>query len=892
MDATGGLPYPASWEADVVLRDGGTAALRPIRPDDAERLVAFYGRVSAESKYFRFFAPYPRLSKADVDRFTHVDHRDRVALILTVADEMIAVARYDRTGATTAEAAFLVQDADQGRGAGSVLLEHLAQAARENGIEKFTAEVLPDNRRMAVVFREAGYETAGEIEDGIAVFALEIEPTAMSLEVMAAREHRAEARSVERLLTPRSVAVVGASRSRDKVGQTLVRNLVVGGFTGPVYAVNPAARAVAGVPAYGSVLDIPGEVDLAVVAVPADAVRDVVTDCAAKGIHGLIVVSSGFAETGPEGRDRQRELTRLARAHGLRVIGPSALGIINSDPDLSLNATLAGVVPGRGGIGFFCQSGELGTVILQTLAERGLGLSTFVSAGNRADVSANDLLQYWIDDPSTDVVLLYLESIGNPRKFGRIARQMSRAKPVVAVRSGRFTQGVPVGHLVPQTSVPQAAVDAMFRQAGVVLVDTFDELLDVAQLLAYQPLPTGPDIAVVGNSDALGMLATDAAAGAGMHVVRRLPALRPDATAEDFEQALTDAVADDSVHSVVAVYVSPIDVTGADVAAAIGRVASGCTKPIVVTFLGSQGVPEPLRRYDERGRAGRGSVPSYATPEAAVRALAKAAEYARWRARPQGRIPRLDGIDEDGARRVVERVLAEYSTGTDIEGATLGELLRCYGIDLWPAYDVDSVDAAVTAAERLGWDVALKATAPHLRQRPDLADVWRNIDVEAEMRDAWETMVASFGAPDSAGFVVQKMAPPGVPVLVKCVEDRLFGPIVSFGLAGVATDLLDDLAYRMPPLTDVDAAEMIREVRAAPLLFGHRGGEHADVDALADLMHRLARLAYDIPEVLAAELGPVMAGASGVAVLGARVQLVPVEPQARSDWYARRLTRP
>ncbi|MGH3487726.1 MAG: GNAT family N-acetyltransferase, partial [Actinopolymorphaceae bacterium] len=573
MDASGELPYPASWEADVVLRDGGTAALRPIRPDDAARLVAFYARVSAESKYFRFFAPYPRLSKADVNRFTHVDHRDRVALILTVADEMFAVARYDRIGPKTAEAAFLVQDADQGRGAGSVLLEHLAQAARENGIEKFTAEVLPDNRRMAVVFREAGYEMAGEIEDGIAVFGLEIEPTAMSLEVMAAREHRAEARSVERLLTPRSVAVVGASRSRDKVGQTLVRNLVLGGFTGPVYAVNPAARAVAGVPAYGSVLDLPGEVDLAVVAVPADAVRDVVTDCAAKGIHGLIVVSSGFAETGQEGRDRQRELTRLARSHGLRVIGPSALGVINTDPDLSLNATLAGRVPGRGGIGFFCQSGELGTVILRTLAERGLGLSTFVSAGNRADVSANDLLQYWIDDSATDVVLLYLESIGNPRKFGRIARRMSQTKPVVAVRSGRFTQGVPLGHLVQQTSVPQAAVDAMFRQAGVVLVDTFDELLDVAQLFAYQPLPAGPDLAVVGNSDALGMLATDAAAGAGLQVVRRPPALRADATAEDFEQALTAVVADEAVHAVVAVYVSPIDVTGADVAAAIGRVA-------------------------------------------------------------------------------------------------------------------------------------------------------------------------------------------------------------------------------------------------------------------------------------------------------------------------------
>ena len=367
------LPYPAHWEADVVLRDGGTAVLRPIRPDDAARLVAFYARVSDESKYLRFFAPYPRLSERDVDRFTHVDHRDRVAFIVTVGEGMIAVGRYDRSGEGEAEVAFLVQDADQGRGVGSVLLEHLAQAARENGLARFVAEVLPENDRMAAVFREAGYQVAGATEDGVTRFELAMEPTAMSLEVMAAREHRAEARSVERLLTPGSVAVVGASRSADKVGQTLVRNLVLGGFTGPVYAVNRAARAVAGVPAYPSLLDIPGDVDLAVVAVPAEAVHDVVVECAAKNVHGLVVVSSGFAETGREGRDRQRALARLARAHGLRVIGPSALGIINTAPEQSLNASLARVVPARGPVGFFCQSGELGTVILQTLAGRGLG---------------------------------------------------------------------------------------------------------------------------------------------------------------------------------------------------------------------------------------------------------------------------------------------------------------------------------------------------------------------------------------------------------------------------------------------------------------------------------------------------------------------------------------
>ncbi|MGW5362107.1 bifunctional acetate--CoA ligase family protein/GNAT family N-acetyltransferase [Actinopolymorpha pittospori] len=885
------LPYPARWEADVVLRDGGTALLRPMRPDDADLLVSFYARVSEQSKYYRFFAPYPELSERDVARFTQVDHHDRVAFILTVGGEMIAVARYDRTGPAEAEAAFLVEDAHQGRGVGSVLLEHLAQAARENGIEKFTAEVLPENTRMAGVFREAGYQVTGGMEDGVVSYALEIEPTAMSLEVMGAREHRAEARSVARLLTPSSVAVVGASRSRDKVGQALVRNLVLGGFTGPVYAVNPTARAVAGVPAYASVLDIPGDIDLAVVAVPADSVRDVVIDCAAKGVHGLLVVSSGFAETGREGRNRQRQLARLARAYGLRVIGPSALGVINTDPELSLNASLSPVVPSRGRVGFFCQSGELGTVILETVARRGLGLSTFVSAGNRADVSGNDLMQYWGDDTETEVVLLYLESIGNPRKFSRVARRLAQSKPVVAVRSGRFTQGVPLGHTVHRTSVPQAAVDAMFRQAGVIQVDTLDAMLDVAQVLAYQPLPAGPDLAIVGNSDSLGMLAADTAAEAGLSVVRQAGALRPDATAEDFERALTDVVEDDAVDSVLAVYVSPVDLDGADVARVIARVAGESSKPIVVTFLGSQGVPEPLRQYDERGVAVRGSVPSYPSPQAGVRALAKVTAYSQWRSRPRGQIPPVEGIAEERAREIVESVLAARPDGGDVEGADLDALMRCYGVDIWPAYRVQSVEEAVATAERLEWDVVLKATAPHLRQRPDLADVWRNIDTEAEMHDAWSTMLSTIGEPESAGFVVQKMAAPGVPVVVGCAEDQMFGPIVSFGLAGVATELLGDLSYRIPPLTDVDAAEMVREVRAAPLLFGHHGGEHADVAALEDLLHRVARLAQDVPEVVAAELVPVLAGPDGLTVLGARVQVAPVEPQARMDWYARRLTR-
>ena len=881
-------PYPAHWEADVVLSDGATAHLRPIRPDDAERMVAFYGRVSDESKYFRFFAPYPTLSAGDVEKFTHVDHADRVALIMLIGDDMIAVSRYERLDAHRAEVAFLVEDAHQSRGVGSILLEHLAQAARERGIGKFVAETLPQNDKMITVFSEAGYTMASRLADGVVHVAFEIRPTDHSIEVMSAREHRAEARSIKRLLTPRSVAVIGASRSPDKVGQALVRHLVRGGFTGPVYAVNPGATAVFGVAAYPSVRDVPGDVDLAVVAVPAEAVIDVVHDCAAKGVKGLVVVSAGFAETGADGRERQAELVRIARSHGMRVVGPNCLGIVNNDPAYSLNASMAPVVPAPGRVGFFSQSGALGIAILEAVATRGLGLSTFVSAGNRADVSGNDLLQYWQDDPATEAVLLYIESLGNPRKFSRLARRVAVEKPVVAVKSGRSTQGVPLGHTVRLTDAPVAALDAMFRQSGVIRVDTLAEMFDVAQVLALQPLPAGRRVAVVGNSDSLGLLAADAATSAGLEVVGTPRDLGPRATTADFQQALTQLVDDAGVHSVVVVFAPTLESGRAEeVARVLAAVAAGSTKPVVTTFLGSHGVPEALRLLDERGVTGRGSVPSYPSPEEAARALAHATSYAQWRAQPRGQVPPIDGCDVDAARTLVAGELAGRSGGGPLEEPALSALLASYGITLLEMVPAATVDDAVRAGERLGWDVVLKATDQHLRHRPDLPDVWRHIDNPDEMRDAWTTMSRELADPARAGFVVQPMAPPGIPVTVRAQEDVLFGPMVSFGVSGVTTELLGDRSYRIPPLTDLDAAEMVREVKAAPLLLGYRGGVVADLRAVEDLLHRVSRLTDDLPEVADVELGPVLVGTEGLAVVNASAHVAPPDP--RSHWYTRRL---
>ncbi|MBA9004422.1 bifunctional acetate--CoA ligase family protein/GNAT family N-acetyltransferase [Thermomonospora cellulosilytica] len=813
--------YPDHWEADVVLADGGTAHIRPIRGSDADLLRAFYARLSPESIYYRFFSPRPRLSDREVEHFTNVDHDDRVALIVTIGDAMVAVVRYDKIADEpgTAEVAFLVEDAHQGRGLGSVLLEHVAAAARERKVRRFVAHVLPDNRRMTKVFRDAGYRARQRFEDGIIQLVLDLEPTETSLEVMAAREHRAESRSIQRLLFPRSVAVVGASREAHSVGQTVLRNLLTGDFTGPVYPVHPTANAVAGVRAYTTVLDVPDEVDLAVVAVRAEAVHEVVEQCAGKGVHGLVVVSSGFGETGAEGRARQQELVRLARAHGMRVVGPNCLGIANTDPSVRLNATLAPTMPGRGPLGFFSQSGALGIAILQSAAERGLGLSTFVSAGNRADVSGNDLMQYWEEDPATGGILLYLESIGNPRKFTRLARRICRAKPIVAVKSGRSTQGVPLGHAARALSLPDHAVSALFAQAGVIRVDDLDELFDVAQLLAYQPLPAGDRLAIIDNSDSLGLLAQDAAVALGL-APRDPVDLGPRARAADYEKALSDALADDSVDAVFALFAPPtIGEIDPDVPAVISRLARQSGKPVLATYLGAKGMPTELRVPAPDGMPAAGSVPSYPAPEDAVRALAYVTRYALWRQRPQGRLPEVEGVDRDRARTLVERLLDDAEGPITATADQAADLLACYGITV--------------------------------------------------------------GGADGRGVATR----------IVTMEDPSFGAVVSFGLSDVTAALLDDRAYRLAPLTDVEAADLVRAIRTAPLLFGHHGTEPVDVAALEHLLLRVSRLADDLPEVSRLELDHIHADRTGATVGTVSLRLArPVGP--RPELGPRRLPTP
>ncbi len=504
---------------------------------------------------------------------------------------------------------------------------------------------------------------------------------------------------------------------------------------------------------------------------------------------------------------------------------------------------------------------------------------------------ATTCLQFWEEDDATEVVLLYLESIGNPRKFSRIARRVSLRKPIIAVRSGGTTQGVPMGHAVRQIAAPPQAVDAMFRQAGVIQVDTLEEMFDVAQLLAHQPLPRGRRVAIVGNSDALGLLAADAAASVGL-VVNKSVALGAEATAEDFEDALDDAIDDPDIDSVVAVYIPPLNVSGEDVANVLAAVGEQSDKPLVSSFLGAEGVPELLRVPDVAGHtAGRGSVPSYPAVEAAVRALARVVGYAIWLRTPDGPTVAAEDVDAMAAKELVTEVLAEAPDGTDLSQPQLTRLLAAYGIELWEARPVTTVEEARSVGRAMGWDVVLKATADHLRERPDLAHVWRNIDTAAEMRDAWESLNTLITDSGNAGFVVQKNSPPGVPVAIRSIEDPLFGPVVSFGISGPLIELLEDKAYRIPPLTGGDAAAMVREIKSSPMLFGYRGSEVVDVSEIERLILRVATLQHDLPQISSLELSLVLAGADGTRVLTAVGRVDPVlDP--RSDWFVRRLPRP
>jgi acyl-CoA synthetase (NDP forming)/RimJ/RimL family protein N-acetyltransferase len=876
---------PVEWEADVVLRDGTVAHVRPIAPDDADGIRHFHSLQSEESIYLRFFAPLRELSARDLHRFTHVDHHDRVALVATLDGEIIGIGRYDRIDPTSAEVAFNISDHYQGKGIGSVMLEHLAAIAQEMGINRFVAEVLPQNRKMLTVFKEAGYEVTHHIEDGVVEVSFDISPTEQSKAVQLSREHRAESRSMHTILFPERVAIIGASRREESIGALVMRNILAAGYRGELYPIHRVADRIQGLSAYPSIHDVPEPVDLAIVVVPAAQAIEVVKDCGKAGVKALLVLSAGFAEAGEEGVRLQEKLRRRVRRAGMRIVGPNSFGLINNDPSVRLNATLASVIPDSGRLGLFAQSGALGVAVLASAARRGLGISVFASAGNRVDVSGNDLMQYWIDDQETDTVGLYLESMGNPRKFSRIARALAAVKPVVVVSSGVSSFAAPPGHRTRVTNVPPQAFDALLRQAGVIRVENVHQLFDVAQLTLHQPLPKGDRVAIVGNSDALGALSASACVSWGLRVTHGPVSLPPQASAEEFAAALDAAFADPEVDSVVAAFIPPLVTQDEEVHMAVRTIVADHEKPCVATFLGMRGVGDGLS-YEQHGI--RRSVPAYSMPEDGIRALNAVTRYALWRQRDRGTQVAPVGIDRLRAESLLEGYLAGSPDGRALTREEARDLLGAYGIRVWPAVEVAGVDAAVAAADELTYPVILKSTSPVVRHQPGLVGVRGDlVDAEA-VRDAHTSLTQRLGPLGADRFVVQRMAVPGVSCVIRASEDPLFGPVVSFSVAGPPTELLGDVAHRIPPLTDVDVTDLIDSVKAAPLLSGHRGAAPVHRAALADLIARLSVLADDHPELSSVELNPVNAWTGGVDVLGAEVVVRPA--LVRKDPGRRRMT--
>ncbi|MFB9070735.1 GNAT family N-acetyltransferase [Citricoccus parietis] len=871
------------------MRDGTTAHLRPVRPEDASGLARMHEGQSQSSIYLRFFTFKSSLSRKELERFTHVDYRDRVAFVVLRGEEILGIGRYDRLDdPLEAEVAFNISDASQGKGIGSILMEHLAVAARENGIRRFTAEVLPENRKMLSVFQDTGFEVSRHFDDGVVAVAFSIDPTAKSRAVMESREHRAEARSVAELLAPEAVAVIGASRQWGSVGFALLQNIIEGGYTGPVYGINPEALEVAGMISRASLAEVPGPVDLAVIAVPEAEVPAVVQDCARHGVKGLLVVTTGYADAGQEGLVRQRALVRQARANGMRVIGPASAGLINTAPEVSLNASVSPFLPVRGPVGLFSQSAVIGVTLFAAAHRRGIGLSSMLSAGNRADVSGNDAMQYFEDDPATDAVGVYLESFGNPRKFSRIARRLSRSKPVVVARSDVMGRRLPPGHETRTTQAPTGAVDSMLEQTGVIQVENHDDLMDLMQTVASQPLPAGPRVGVVGNSLALNRVVMDAVELHGLTVASTV--LVPDLDAAHVVdeavravgRAVSETIASGEVDALLVVTQAGMhqEVGDADrLASAVEEASRGTSVTVLASLTGVLDLTyrsASLRGSGPSTEEGRQrGIPVFSSPEQAARVLSRLVWYSAWREAEAGVPVEPEGVDRNRAEELIED-WASRAHGTDLVRLTAeeaGELLGCYGIRVLPAARFTTEDEAVRAADRLGWPVAVKAVDSYLRHRLDLGGVRLNIvDAESLRRNVAQMrqVLEPFGSP---GLEVQSMAPSGQACTITALEDPLLGPVVSFGIAGDAVDLLDDWVHRVPPLTNQDLDRMIRAPRAAAKLFGYGGLPAVDTDALQDLLARVAALKDDHPQVARIRFNPVLASDRGVTVLSTEIDV-------------------
>jgi acetyl coenzyme A synthetase (ADP forming)-like protein len=876
---------------DVVLRDGSTVCFRPAEERDVETLVQFLDALSPESRYFRFLG-VPSLNAARVGMLTAGHNRAATSLVAESAGRIVAFAGFHRDPnlVDRAEVAFAVSDALQGHGIGTRLLERLASIARDHGVTAFDAYVLGENHRMLDVFEASGFGVTTTVDRGVCHVVLSLSVTSRFSERAAARSRAAAAASMKPFFEPRVIAVVGANRERGKIGSEILHNLAAAGFTGTIVPVHPAATSIEGFAAYPRVTDIPGAVDLAVVVVPASRVLAAVDDCITKHVPAICVISAGFSECDAEGRAREAVLVDRIREAGCRLIGPNCMGLLNTAPDVRLNATFSPVYPPAGGVAMSTQSGALGLAILDYAKRLDIGISSFVSVGNKADVSGNDLIQYWADDPLTSVILLYLESFGNPKKFSEIARRVARTKPIVAVKSGRSASGsrAAASHTGALAS-SDTVVDALFRQAGVIRTERLEELFDVAALLSHQPVPRGPKVAILTNAGGPGILAADACEANGLELPSLgegtraglrafLPAaasvgnpvdMLASAPADHYRRALAAILRDDHVDSVIAIFIPPLVTEPSAVAAAIAEGARGIEgKPVLGVFMRAEGAPATLA-----------PIPSYAFPESAALALAKVTSYGVWRRRPVDPLPVVDGFDRARVRRVVDAVLGRGGGWATYDEAA--SLLAAAVIDSAMGQVATSGDSTLQVAADIGYPVALKALGPTLLHKTERQAVHLNIGNDSELRTAYADFTTRF-RDEMTAVLVQRMVPKGVEMIVGAIQDPLFGPLIACGTGGVLVDVLADTAFRLHPLTASDARDMLDGLRGARLLRGYRGAPPADEAALRSLLLRLSELVTAAPEIQELDLNPVIVLPSGACVADVRVRVEAVSQPRRA----------
>ena len=893
----------------ALLIDGSTIEIRPAAPQDEDAVREMHAALSPQNAYLRFFSLSPLNAEREAHRVCREPSPDHVSLLAWLGGELAGVAGYESAGTPgSAEIAFAVPDHLHHLGIATLLLEHLVSIARQHQVKVFTAETLAENTAMLKVFADAGLPLQRKLVDGDVqlTFPLPCDEADRGLDSyldsVAARESRADVASLVHLLRPGSVAVIGASRRRGSPGREILHNIVTGGFAGPVYAVNPRGQSMEGLRCLPSVADLPEHVDLAVIAVPAPAVPGVAAECGRRGVRSLVVITSGL---GPAGAD----LLAICRRHGMRLVGPNCFGI--AVPGLGLDATFGAGRPRAGAAGVVVQSGGVGVSFLEHLSRLGIGVSSFVSVGDKYDVSSNDMLTWWEQDRQTRLAVLYVESFGSPRKFARTARRVARQMPVLIVISGRSSAGqrAAASHTAA-AATPLVTQEALFAQAGIIACRSLGELTEAAALLASQPLPAGNRVAVISNAGGAGVLAADACGDHGLQtailsrpVQRRLSGLLPpgaavagpvDTTAavsvDAFRSALEAIATDDGVDAVLAVTVPTAiaDLSEAVRAAQVGKplAAALLEQPEAVRMLppsGDELVAADGQITDESGHPR--AIPAYAYPEGAARALGHATGYHAWLGRQQGDIPELEGTRPDDARALVSAFLMTNPEGGWLPAAAVTDLLSCYRIPLVPTRAAAGAAEAIAAAAAFGGAAVLKAEVTGLVHKSDAGAVKLDLHGETEVRAAYDELAATFG--DKLDRVlVQPMLGGGVEVLVGVVQEPVFGPLVVFGLGGVATDVLRDHTARLTPLTDADADRMIHDVRAATLLLGHRGSPAVDTAALADVLLRVSRLADEIPEIAELDLNPVIARPAGVQTVDALIRVAPAHPQ---DPFLRRL---